>query len=205
MNMINRKTGAALAGALALAAMASQVHAQTAAAAPPIQTGPAIPGMCVLSREGLVGASTVGKYVQTRLSQLAQQADAEVTAQQTSLESDAKALDAQKASLSSDQLNDRAAALQGRQRDIERLVQVRRQEMSATQQKAVNRVLTEADPLVRQAFQQHNCTVLLDSQAVIFAAPAMDLTPGVIQALNARITQFAFEREHLDQSAAPAQ
>lgn len=203
--MMIRKAGAAFAAAIVVAASAPLAQAQTHSSQPqPIATGPAIPGLCILSKEGLIGASTVGKFVGTRLQQLAQQADAELGAQQTSWQNDAKALEAQKASLSSDQFDQRAAALQGRQRDIEHTIEVRRQEMSATQQKAFNRVLTEADPIVRQLFQQHNCSALLDGQAVIFAAPAMDLTPNVIQGLNAKITQFEFEREHLDQAAAGA-
>jgi outer membrane protein len=203
MTMMTKKIGAAFAGALAILAAAPVSQAQTGAAQP-IATGPAIPGVCILSKDGLLGGSTVGKFVGTRLNQLAQQADAEVGGMQTSLQNDAKALEAQRASLTTDQLQQRAAALENRQREIERLVAVRRQEMSATQQKAINRVLTEADPLVRSAFQQHNCSLLLDGQAIIFAAASMDLTPGVIQGLNAKITQFQFEREHLDQAAAPA-
>jgi outer membrane protein len=32
----------------------------------------------------------------------------------------------------------------------------------------------------------------------------MDITPQVVTALNAKITQFTFDRERLDQAAAPA-
>jgi outer membrane protein len=48
--------------------------------------------------------------------------------------------------------------------------------------------------------------VVLNREAVVMANPAMDLSPAVVTALNAKLTQFAIERARLDQpaSAAPA-
>jgi outer membrane protein len=61
------------------------------------------------------------------------------------------------------------------------------------------------EPLISQAYQQKNCSVLLQRTAVVIANPAMDITPQVVAALNAKIIQFAFDRERLDQAvAAPA-
>jgi Skp family chaperone for outer membrane proteins len=196
---MHSKTGALLASALAIATVASQAQAQTQGA--PIQSGPPISGICVLSTQGIVAQSTVGKFVQSRLTQLAQAAQAEITAAQSSLQSDEKAFEAQRASLSPEQANQRGSALVQRERDLENLVNARRQEMSATQQKAFARVLTEADPVVRQLYTQHNCSLLLDGQAVLITAPAMDLTGQVVTGLNAKITQFTFDRERVTQQS----
>ncbi len=196
---MHSKTGALLASALAIAVVASQAQAQTQPA--PIQSGPAIAGVCVLSTQGIIAQSTVGKFVQSRLTQLAQSAQAEITAAQNSLQSDEKAFEAQRATLSAEQANQRGAALVQRERDLENLVNTRRQEMSATQQKAFARVLTEADPVVRQLYTQHNCSILLDGQAVLITAPAMDLTGQVVTGLNAKITQFTFDRERATQQS----
>ncbi len=38
---------------------------------------------------------------------------------------------------------------------------------------------------------------------MVIANPAMDITPQGITALNGKITQFAFDRERLDQTGAP--
>ena len=51
-------------------------------------------------------------------------------------------------------------------------------------------------------FRQRNCTVLLDANAALIAAQSMDLTPAVVEGLNAKITQFTFDREHIDANAA---
>jgi outer membrane protein len=199
MIMMNRLTAAAI--LLAAAAVAPVAYGQSATT-PQVQYGPTVPGLCVFSRDGLIAGSTVGKAVVERLNQLGQQVQSELSAQQTSLQNDAKALNEAKASLSSDQFNARATALAGRERDFERLVEVRRQEMAQTQQKRFNEVLNDAQPVMQQTFQQHNCSILVDGQSVLAVAPGMDLTPQVIQGLNARITQLTFEREHLDQATA---
>ena len=66
----------ALLAAASLAAVSfaatSQAYAQAAAApaAPPVSHGPVLAGVCILSLDGAIGGSTVGKYVQTRLGQI---------------------------------------------------------------------------------------------------------------------------------------
>jgi outer membrane protein len=200
--MMKQLTGAALAGAMALAALAPAAQAQTGAAAPALRYGAPISGLCMFSQDELIATSTVGKYVVNRLTQLGQQARSELSAQQTTLESDAKALEAQKASLSNDQYAQRANALGQRGREFEQLVNQRNQEMQATQQKAFGRVFTEAQTLMQDAFQAHNCSILVDGRSVLAVAPSMDITPQVVQGLNSKITQFPFERERADQAAA---
>ena len=104
-----------LAGAAAIAALAdtSAAFAQAKPAAKPAATPPAAapagpsamvltattPGVCVLSREAILAASTVGKAVQTRLGQLEAQANAELNGEKTSIETTYKTLETQKATL----------------------------------------------------------------------------------------------------------
>ena len=76
--------------------------------------------------------------------------------------------------------------------------------MQATAQKAYGRVVNEANPLVLQVYGQHTCSLLVDGQAVLAANAAMNVTPDVVRLLDAKITQFVFEREHLDQQQAAA-
>jgi Skp family chaperone for outer membrane proteins len=205
MTMMTKKSGAAFAGVLAIAVltpMMTQAQGAAPASAPP--TGPAIPGMCVLSQEAVVFTSTVGKYVATRLQQLNSAAQAEITSDTTTLQADEKAFEAARAGLSQEQLQQRAAALAGRERDLERTVSVRREEMNQTAQKAQARILQEASPIFQQAVRSHNCSIVLSGTGVLVAETSMDITPTVIAGVNAKITQFEFEREHLDQAAAAA-
>jgi len=180
--------------------------AAPAAAAPAVTHGAPVPGLCIVSVENAIGASTVGKYVNTRLQQLVAQVNAELTQEKTTLDNDAKALDGQRATLDQNTFEQRAAALQVRANALQRKAQQRDREVQATEQKAVNRVGVEMEPLIRQAYQAKQCSVLINRNSIILGNPASDITPAVVTALNAKITQFAFDRERLDQAqpTAPA-
>jgi outer membrane protein len=198
------KTFAVASSAMALALTGvAYAQAPAAAAAPQITHGAAPPGVCVVSVEGAIAASTVGKYVQTRLQQLTAQVNAELQAEKTAIDNEAKALDGQRATLDQNTFEQRASAVQVKANAFSRKAQQREQEMRATQDKAFNRVGEEMEPLIRQAYQAKGCAILFNRQAVIVANPATDITPQVVTALNGKITQFAFDRERLDQAASP--
>jgi len=192
--------------ALAQAPAAARPPAAAPAAATPQAAvhGPPIANMCIISVEGAIGGSTVGKYVDTRMQQIVAQTNAELTGEKTAIDNDAKALDARRATLDQSTLEQQASALQVRANALQRKAQLRDREVSATEQKAVGRIGQEMEPLIRQVYQQKNCSVLLQRTAVVIANPAMDITPAVVTALNAKITQFAFDRERLDQPQAAA-
>lgn len=194
----------ACAAAIALAS-APAALAQQQPAAPPVNHGPAIPGMCVLSVEGAVGSSTVGQHVGTRMQQIITQVNAELNAERTTIDNEAKALEGQRASLDANTLETRAAALQVKANGLQRKAAQREREIAATQQKALQRVGTELDPVIRQVYQQRQCSILVNRDALVIANPAMDITQPVVTALNAKITQFAFDRERLDPQPAAAQ
>ena len=203
MTFKNFAAGASCVAALAVAQAAFAQAAQPAQpAAPALPQGAPIAGMCVMSVEGVIGSSTVGRYVQTRLQQIAQQVNAELTAEQTAIQNEDRTLTGQRASLDANTFEQRAAALQVRANALQRKAQLREREVQVTEQKALNRVGTEMEPLIRQAYQQKQCSVLLNRSSVLLPPnPAMDITPQVVTALNAKITQFAFDRERLDQQA----
>lgn len=197
---MNSKTLVATLSAAAALAAGSQAFAQQAS--PPVTHGAPINGMCIISIEGAVGGSTVGKYVESRMQQIVAQVNAELNGEKTSIDNEAKSLQSQQATLDRTVLEQRGAALQVRANALQRKAQLRDREVSATEQKALARVGQEMEPLIRQAYQQKGCSVLLNRQALVLANPAMDITPAVVTALNGKLTQFAFERERLDQAAA---
>jgi len=202
----------AVAGCAAAAALAvaGQSFAQTPPVAqtnapPPVTHGAAIPGVCILSVQGAIAGSSVGKYVDTRMQQIIQQVNGELNGERTAIENEGKTLEGQRATLDRTTLEQRASALQVRANALQRKAAQREREVEVTEQKALGRVGQEMEPLIRQVYQQRQCAVLLNREAVVIGNPAMDITSGVVTALNAKITQFAFDRERLDQQAAPAQ
>jgi Skp family chaperone for outer membrane proteins len=205
--MTSKSIAAGLAAAVAMtassSAFAQAAAAPAAAAAAQVTHGPPIAGVCVMSLENAIGASTVGRYVETRMQQIVAQVNAELNGEKTALDNDAKALDARRTTLDQSSFEQQAAAIQVRGSALQRKAQLRDREVSATEQKAIGRVGQEMEPLIRQVYQQRTCSVLFQRTAVVIANPAMDITPQVITALNAKITQFAFDRERLDQAGAP--
>jgi outer membrane protein len=195
---------AACAGAVALAS-GSAALAQTAdGAAPAITYGAPIAGLCTLSIDGVIGGSTVGKYVDSRLQQIGAQVQAELSGEKSAIDTEARTLESQRATLDQSSFEQRVAALQVRQNALERKAQLREREMQATQQQAVGRVLNEMKPLIAGAAQAQRCAIVEDRSSVIMVNPAMDLSPAVVTALNGKLTQFAFERTRLDQPQAGA-
>ncbi len=140
----------------------------------------------------------------SRLQQIQAQAQAELQGEETTLQTDAKTYAGQRASLSTDVQQQRERGLQERAQALQTKAQLRGREIEATQQKAISRVVSEYDPLVISVMKARNCSVVFDGQAVLAFNPAMDLTPDVVRQLDAKITQFPFEREHLDTGAAAA-
>jgi len=204
--MTTKTTAAGLCAAAIALTAGSSAFAQAAPAAAPVPSGPPIAGVCVVDLDGVVATSTVGKYAQTRLQQIQAQINAELNGENTAINNDAKALDAQRASLDQGTLEQRGAAIQVRANALNRKIQLREREFQVTEQKAVGRVLQEAEQPVRQAYQGKGCSVLLQKNAVLggFYNPAMDITAQVVAGLNAKIQQFAFDRERLDQPAPAA-
>lgn len=195
---------AGCAAAIALSGAPAFAQAPAAPAQPQVVHGAPIAGLCYISVERAVGESTVGKYVNTRLQQLVAQVNAELNGEKTTLDNDAKALEGQRATLDQNTLEQRAAALQVRANALQRKAQLRDREMQATQEKALGRVGDEMEPMIRQAYQAKGCSMLVNGQVVVLANPAMDLTAQVVTALNGKLTQFAFERERLDQAVPTA-
>lgn len=175
-----------------------------APAQPNVVHGPPLNNVCIISVENAIGASTVGRWVETRMQQIVAQTNAELTGEKNAIDADAKSLDARRATLDQSTLEQQAAALQVRANALQRKAQLRDREVSATEQKAVGRIGQEMQPLIYQVYQQKTCSMLLQRTAVVIANPAMDITPQVIAALNAKITQFPFDRERLDGPQAAA-
>lgn len=205
------------AGAFAVLGIAATAFAQTAPAARPaapaapaaqqVAPGPVIPGVCTFSNDRAIGTSLVGKAVVARLQQLSQAADAELRAERTRLETEKRALEAQRTTptMTQEQLEQRALTYNQQAAAFERKAQLRVRELQATEQKQLQRVAQELQPLILQAYAERNCGLMVDRSVIYAANPSMDVTDIVVQKLNAKITTLTFERERLDQpAAAPA-
>ena len=166
----------------------------------PLPQGPTIAGMCVYSNAQALGTSAVGKAYATRMQQLRSQAAAELSGQQTQLQTEEKALVAKRATLNQEQFTQQAQPLSAREQQLNQTADLRSRELQATAVHQQQRLAATIEPLVRAAYEQHRCSVLINGDGVMAANRDMDLTPEVVTALNGKLTTITFDRE-----TAPAQ
>jgi Skp family chaperone for outer membrane proteins len=186
--------------------MTAPAYAQTAPAAPSAQGlgGPLVPGVCLLSREAIFANARVGQAATARLQQLTQEAQAEVEAQRRPIDADLTAFRSEAPRLSAEQRASREAALSARLQPVQTLAAQRSREIEATRGKALERISTEAQPVIADVYRSRNCGLLVDRSSVLGGNLANDLTPAVVQALDARIQTITFNRESLPAAPAPA-
>ncbi len=174
--------------------------AATPSTEPPLPQGPGITGLCIYSNAQALAQSTVGKAYATRMQQLQAQAAAELSGQQTSLQTQEKALVAKRATLSQEQFAQQAQPLQTQEQALNQTADARTRDLRYTAARQQQRLAVVLEPLVRNAYVAPRCSVLLHGATVMAANPDMDLPPEVKNALNAKMTTITFDRE-----TAPAQ
>lgn len=181
----------AISAAALLSVVATSATAQTAAQ---VQHGAAIPGVCVFFNQQALAQSTAGQAVQARMEQLAQEVQGEIAPYATALQTEYQALQAQGASLPADQLNQRRQALQQRAQEAQQLETTRDAELRYTLAEQRRKISEAIEPVLLGVYAQNNCAILIDRESVFTMNPAMDVTPAVIQGLNAALPSLSFNR-----------
>jgi Skp family chaperone for outer membrane proteins len=195
---------------LLLAATATQALAAAAAPAAPAAeaiaapSGPPIAGMCVFSYDRTIAESTVGRAYVARLQQLNSQAEAELNPERTTLQSDARALEGQRATLPPEQFEQRAEAMNQRIQAYGAKEQLRGRELEQTRTVQLQRIVQQVNPLVVSVYNTRRCSIVFDASSLIATNPAMDITDDVVSQLNTRMSTITFDRERLDAAAAAA-
>jgi outer membrane protein len=203
MKIRNAQIAASAAFALVIAAGSAAFAQQPAAAAAPAAPAPpALPGVCAFSHDGAVAGSKLGQYIRQRMDTITKQTQAELQTTGESLQNDAKTTDAARPSMSQEAFEQKALEIRQRSDAFQRLQQVREREVQMTAGKALQRFDSEANPLFESSVRERGCSVVLDSDSAYFISPTMDITPGVVAKLDGKITEFAFDRERLDQQLA---
>ena len=166
-----------------------------------------IAGVCLLSREAVFANAKIGVAATARLQQLATEAQAEVDTERRPIDADLTAFRAEAPRLTADQRQAREQALAARLAPVQAKAQQRSREIDATRAKALERISTEAQPVIAQVYRQRNCGLLFDRSTALGGNFTNDLTAAVVQALDARISTINFNREILPPTppaAAPA-
>jgi len=158
--------------------------------------GPIVPGVCLLSREAIFANAAVGRAASARLQELTQAAQAEIDAQRTPLEAEARALEGQPDNAENQQ---RRQQLAQRWQALQQQAAHNSREIEATRAKALERIANEAQPVIAEAYGAKNCGLLFDRNSALGGNFANDLTADVVRLLDARIQTITFDRERLPQ------
>lgn len=194
---INRILLTSVTAAALLAGMpAGAAHAQAAGDNPALG-GPVVPGVCLLSREAIFANAKVGQAASARLKQLAQQQQSDIDAERKPLDADIQSFRSQASSLSAEQRQTREQALSQRMQKVQADQALRARELEATRVKAMQQIARDAQPVITSVYNSKHCGLLIDRNVVMGGNMANDLTPGVVQGLDAKITTMSFNLETL--------
>ncbi|RUL75238.1 OmpH family outer membrane protein [Dyella choica] len=190
------RTLSAMAAIFLASLPAAGAYAQSSDNGPPLG-GPAVSGVCLLSREAILANAKVGKAASARLKQLADQAQGEIDAERKPVDADVQAYRSQAASLSADQRQSREQALAQRMQKVQADQNLRAREIEATRIKALGQIAQYEQSVITDSYRSKGCGLLLDRNTVIGGNMANDLTPLVVQGLDAKVTTLSFNLEQL--------
>lgn len=184
----------ALGAFVAATLVAGAASAQTAApAAPTVNHGPALAGVCIYNPQRVLAQSTAGQSLQTGLQRLAEEVRGELQPYAANIQTEAQQL--QQGGQAADPDGSRRRAWQQRLEEAQQLEQTREQELRYTEAMQTQTIGAAASPIIAAVYQERSCSILLDRSAVFLGNPAMDLTDLILQRLNQALpTLPAFNR-----------
>jgi len=180
----------ALGAALLAAAPASLALAQAPAAAAPVYGAP-IAGLCLFSQNQALSQSQAGVSASQQIAQFSQGIDAELKAQQGAIVNDDRALARQKGQLPAAEYDQRVAQLRQRYGELDATRKVRAAQIELTQRQAAAQVGAVLNPSLADTITARRCAVVFDKSGIYGAAEAMDITPMVVQRMDARMATIS--------------
>jgi outer membrane protein len=189
--MMSRFVGLVGAAALVAAgvgagALLSGAEAQSAAKPPVI---------LIVDTQMLVAQSDAGKTIPTQATTIKSAIEKELQAEADKLKKDIE--NYQKgASLMSDEVRKKTEQdLAVRQQvALPQQAQIMEQVFAGAVQNAQTKILQESQPIMKTILDRRGATVLLDRQAVLYAAPETDITQEVMTELNKKLKTVAVQK-----------
>ena len=157
--------------------------------------GKPVSGVCFISREAVFAQSKVGQAASQRLNQLAEQAKSQLATQRAPIDADLKTFQEKAATLTEQQRNSQGAALKERIDAFQAQAGQLSQRVQLTRAKAMENIGTQTQPIVNSLYKSHQCGLLLNRDAVLAGNMTNDLTAGVVQGLDGKVTTMTFNLE----------
>jgi outer membrane protein len=177
---------ALVAAGVGAGALLSGAEAQSAAKPPVI---------LIVDTQMLVAQSDAGKTIPTQATTIKSAIEKELQAEADKLKKDIE--NYQKgASLMSDEVRKKTEQdLAVRQQvALPQQAQIMEQVFAGAVQNAQTKILQESQPIMKTILDRRGATVLLDRQAVLYAAPETDITQEVMTELNKKLKTVAVQK-----------
>lgn len=181
-----------LAGA-PLRMFAALVLAATASAAASAQ-------ILVVDQERALNESAVGRHIAAQLERIGTEMTAEIQPLQAAVRSESEALNTETSAMTEEAIRQRPDLIQRVQqfqedmRNLEIQGRIRQQELSATEQAALQPVIPILQEIMQAVMTERNGVILLDQSVTVITSNSIDITDVVIERLNARITTTPVNR-----------
>ncbi|MDO9335490.1 MAG: OmpH family outer membrane protein [Caulobacter sp.] len=193
--------------AFAGSAAAQAVPPKPAGPAPlPITHGPPVAGICIWNIGTALETSNAGKGLLGSLNVMKNNVTYELTNASNSLQAKQKkfAEDARKPDADGLALNKTKLDLDSEAGNLQGRLELRQAELERTRNEALGAFSRMMDPLVIQAYQAKQCSILLPDSSVVVYNPAMDITSAVVAAANAKGQSVPVAYKVLGKLPAPA-
>jgi Skp family chaperone for outer membrane proteins len=145
---------------------------------------PPIGGVCIYSKNNMLGRSLAGLSAHEQLAQLQQSSDIDLASQRNRLVADQRMLAGEKSRMLLATFDRRSESLQHRSDRLIALSRIRARQIAETRTEAFGRIAAAAEPMLTASVADHHCAILLDRGAGYSVNPDMDLTNDVISRLN---------------------
>lgn len=155
--------------------------------------GPTIAGVCILNQQALFSNSKVGIDASAQYKKMRDSDQAGVNAEEAKILADAKALQAKK--LQGPQLQQAQQQLAKRMQDLRAKAAKKTQDLEATRRAAVDKISAVAQPIIKQAYDQRKCGILIARASILAGNASMDLTSAVVGGLDAKVTTIPLDNK----------
>lgn len=158
----------------------------------------------VMSEERILTQSAVGQHIASEIQRIRDEASVSLEASSTRLAQESEALNAETSALSEAALQQRedlqqryqAMANESVELEVERAVL--RQELIATQNAAMEPVLTALQDVLQEIVDERGAAVLIDRAQVVFAAESASISQEAINRLNGRLSTTPVSRVRMN-------
>ncbi|MEA1942865.1 MAG: OmpH family outer membrane protein [Pseudomonadota bacterium] len=168
------------------------------------------PTIAVMNEERVLRESSAGQHIQSRMQEIAQEIDAELTAMGQPIQQETERLNAETASMTPQavqqrpDLMQRIEALNQQAQQFELARRARQQEIVQTERQAMRPIYDALGPILEAVVEERGIDILIDRANLVFASPDFDISQEVINRLNQQVPTVTVTRVRVSQEAAAA-